>query len=1261
MKFLPPSRLLYLAILLAGVRLATAQIITVTNGIATYTTLVNTTVNLSNRCEVRVTGTNPPLSGCTINLTTPDTWFVLSNLRPSAAAAYLAQIKINGASAVSGSNVRVDQYGPGTVFVPHAPTFAALTIFSGQNFLGTNTTLGNYTYYTDTGLGAFNRNVSSFKLKRGYACTFAQNADGTGISQNYVAQDGDLEIGALPATLNRNSSFIRVVPWRWTSKKGWAGALQNLVNPYWSYDWDNSTASGADAEYVPMRHDLNWNAYGNINSKQGSTHSLGFNEPDKTDQANMTVATAIANWPNMVKSGLRVGAPAVSDSGTTGTGLSWLYSFIAQADALNYRVDYIPVHWYKCEQSASQFYNYLLGVYQTTGRPVWITEYNNGANWCTTTPPTLAANAAKMQTFVDMFESAPFVERYAVYNWVGTERMMVDAGGALTAAGIVYRDKASGVGYVQAMPPSGATRGVAQLQFNTNALDSSGFGNNGFASGLPNYVAGHSGQAVELDGVNNFIQLPPNVPNGASFTFAAWVYWTGSSQWQRIFDFGDDTTHYMFLSPRSGGNTLRFAISSTGTEQFIETAQLAANTWTHLAVTLTNGAAKLYVNGALAASATGFTNSPATLTPAKNYLGKSQFADPLFAGRLDEVMLTDTALTAAQISSLLTNTPPSFATNQIVRPNAVTAVAYSNSLVGEATDSNAGDTLTYSKASGASWLTVAANGTLTGTPLNSDGGTNIFTVRVTDAAGASAFAQLTIIAPVLFGNGAWTNDSSANWSDTNKWSGNTIASGAGSTADFSTINISGNRTVTLDSSRSIGALKFGDVSGAQTWTLTNSGGSVLTLDPGTNTQPVITVTNTATISCALAGTTGFTKNGAGTLILRGNNSLSGTINVDSSSATALDGVTRISGVAAFANVTLIQIRNTATASSTFQFDGSSGDVTLPANISLNGRTATTAAIENLNGTNAFTGNLTLNSGGNLYTLASDVGVLTCSGTFTAGATATGARTVTFNGNGNHNFSGILAPGSASSLNVIKSGNGSLTFSGTNVFNGTVTNNAGTFYADTTVNSVVLNGGTLGGNGRINTATTIPSSTTLAPGDGLGKLTCGSSLTLGAASTTRFEISKDAATNDLLQVTGAFTVAGSLDVVNAGGSFAVGDSFQLFTAGSISGSFSSVTLAAPGAGLAWNTNALTNGILSVVLGTVAPQFDTPAYDGTNLVSSGSGGAANYPFSVLTATNVAAPFSNWSVLTTGACDVNGGFIFTNPVSAPMQQQYFRLRLP
>ena len=411
---------------------AGAQTLNIGNGIHTHNALTNTTVTMTGHCELRLTAASNPMPGCVIHLNSPDAWLLLPNIRPSAAASLLGLIRVNGAGAVSGGNIRVDEFAMGSVLVPHGPAFRPLRVFSERNFLGSSAAnFALYTYYTNAGLGAFDRAIRSFKLKRGYMATFAQRDDGGGASEVFVAQDGDLEVGVLATNLDRSVRFVRVLPWRWTSKKGWAGGVQPLVRPHWNYDWDNVATSTVDAEYVPMRHNANWNAYANINNKQRSAHALGFNEPDQANQADMSVASAVAQWPNLVRSGLRVGAPAVSDSGISGQGLSWLYAFMDEIDALGYRVDFVPVHFYKCDWSASAYYNWLLGIYQTTGRPLWVTEFNNGANWCAGTPPTLAQNATRITEFLEMLEGAPFVERYAIYNWVGAERAMVADNGTL--------------------------------------------------------------------------------------------------------------------------------------------------------------------------------------------------------------------------------------------------------------------------------------------------------------------------------------------------------------------------------------------------------------------------------------------------------------------------------------------------------------------------------------------------------------------------------------------------------------------------------------------------------------------------------------------------------------------------------------------------------------------------------------------------------------------------------------------------------------
>src|ERR1700712_973749 len=123
--------------------LAGGQTLLVTNGVQTYIALTNTIVTMSNRCELRLTTTNNPISGCTINLNSTDAWVFLSNIRPSTVSvSYLAQIKINGATAVAGSNCRLDQYAMGTVIVPHPPTFTPLQVFSGPNLSGTSASYG---------------------------------------------------------------------------------------------------------------------------------------------------------------------------------------------------------------------------------------------------------------------------------------------------------------------------------------------------------------------------------------------------------------------------------------------------------------------------------------------------------------------------------------------------------------------------------------------------------------------------------------------------------------------------------------------------------------------------------------------------------------------------------------------------------------------------------------------------------------------------------------------------------------------------------------------------------------------------------------------------------------------------------------------------------------------------------------------------------------------------------------------------------------
>ncbi|MEM9398656.1 MAG: DUF5060 domain-containing protein [Verrucomicrobiota bacterium] len=89
------------------------------------------------------------------------------------------------------------------------------------------------------------------------------------------------------------------------------------------------------------------------------------------------------------------------------------------------------------------------------------------------------------------------------------------------------------------------------------------------------------------------------------------------------------------------------------------------------------------------------------------------------------------------------NNPPVFNVDPINGLDANEDVAYSDTIAGSATDAD-GDTLTYSKVSGLPWLTIAADGTLSGTPTSSDLGVNYFTVMVADGQGGTDEVQLNI-------------------------------------------------------------------------------------------------------------------------------------------------------------------------------------------------------------------------------------------------------------------------------------------------------------------------------------------------------------------------------------------------------------------------------------------------------------------------------------------------------------------------------------
>ena len=136
------------------------------------------------------------------------------------------------------------------------------------------------------------------------------------------------------------------------NEDNWQRVLQ--LRPHWNYSWGLSHRlddQPDDIEYCPMI----WGAgFGKVHKRKSKqlqmelqeivdsgkvSKIMGFNEPDKAKQSNMTVEQAVAIWPMLEKYNL----PLLSPAGAGPPENEWMKEFLSHTEL---RVDYIAVHVY---------------------------------------------------------------------------------------------------------------------------------------------------------------------------------------------------------------------------------------------------------------------------------------------------------------------------------------------------------------------------------------------------------------------------------------------------------------------------------------------------------------------------------------------------------------------------------------------------------------------------------------------------------------------------------------------------------------------------------------------------------------------------------------------------------------------------------------------------------------------------------------------------------------------------------------------------
>lgn len=266
-------------------------------------------------------------------------------------------------------------------------------------------------------------------------------------------------------------------------------------------------------------------------------------------------------------------------------------------------------------------------------------------------------------------------------------------------------------------------------------------------------VSGNAGTNVALDGTLTANRLPD-----WATTSTLWYQQSGPG----TVTFGNTSNIDTTANASTDGSYVLRLTADTGQVRTVDGCTMTASyvnyapTWTSTPVNEADASKNVSYSSTLADNATDTNDDtltfakvsgPSWLAVASNGALSGTPSTSDVGSNVFTVSVSDSIASPVEatlnITVLNTNVAPVFGSDPISGSNATEDSAYSGTIAGSATDAD-DDTLSYSKNSGPSWLSIASNGTLSGTPTNSDVGSNSFTVIVSDGNGGSDTTTLNI-------------------------------------------------------------------------------------------------------------------------------------------------------------------------------------------------------------------------------------------------------------------------------------------------------------------------------------------------------------------------------------------------------------------------------------------------------------------------------------------------------------------------------------
>ncbi len=199
---------------------------------------------------------------------------------------------------------------------------------------------------------------------------------------------------------------------------------------------------------------------------------------------------------------------------------------------------------------------------------------------------------------------------------------------------------------------------VGYWQFNaasgTSAADSSGAAHPGILTNMATpsvWVAGYNGNALNFDGVNDFVSVADHadVDMSTAFTFSAWIKITSLPSGANLRTIISKNTNYAVHVTSTGAINWRWQNSSSVARTLVSPAgKVVAGTWVHVAVRYASGAQAIFINGVSVATSTYSETLKVNTNPL--LIGQNFGNTNRFLGLIDDVHLYNNARTDADLT-----------------------------------------------------------------------------------------------------------------------------------------------------------------------------------------------------------------------------------------------------------------------------------------------------------------------------------------------------------------------------------------------------------------------------------------------------------------------------------------------------------------------------------------------------------------------------------------------------------------------------------